>query len=51
MSPHRGTDTVVVVVILRIVPVHVRLTIVTIPVAVRNIVGGFFESAYLNSSL
>ena len=40
MSPHRGTDTVVVAAIPRIVPVHVRLTVLTVPVAVRDVVGG-----------
>jgi hypothetical protein len=39
-NPRRHTDTVVLVGIPRIVPVHVRLTIVTVPVELRDVVRG-----------
>lgn len=51
MSPHRGADAVVVVAILRVVPVHVRLTVVAVPVAVQDVAGSIHASARPKSPL
>ncbi|OQA03590.1 MAG: hypothetical protein BWY68_00697 [bacterium ADurb.Bin400] len=38
---HRGPDTTVVILVVGIVPVQVGLLIVTVPIGVRHVPGGF----------